>query len=133
MPPADNSRFLVAAAKRRHTEARERCDRVIATAASGTATSTVVAIAAAAGVSRSWLYTQSDLLDAIAQLKTRAAAPGPKVRPASEDSIRRRLETALVRNKELRHQVVELSAQLEAVHGELRRTRTLGTATRVGE
>lgn len=133
MPPADNSRFLIEAAKRRHAEARERCEQVIATAASDSATSTVVAIAAAAGVSRSWLYTQSDLLDAIALLKTRPAGPGPKVRPASEDFIRRRLETALARNKELRHQVADLSAQLEAVHGELRRTRTLGTATRVEE
>ena len=130
MPPADNSRFLIEAAKRRHGEARERCERVIATAASANAPRTVVAIAAAAGVSRSWLYTQGDLLAAIAQLRRRAAGPGPKSRPATEDSIRRRLEAALERNKELRLQVVELTGQLEAVHGELRRTRVLGTPTR---
>jgi hypothetical protein len=126
MPPADNSRFLIEATRRRHTEARERSERAIAAAASGTSESTVVAISQAAGVSRSWLYTQPDLLAAIAQLRTRGSARRSTVRPASDDSIRRRLETALARNKELRRQVDELTGQLEAVHGELRRARAIG-------
>ena len=126
MPPADNSRFLIEASKRRHTEARERSERAIAAAAaSGTSETTVVAISRVAGVSRSWLYTQPDLLAAIAQLRTRGSGRRPTVHPASDDSIRRRLETALAMNKELRRQVTELTRQLEAVHGELRRTRVV--------
>lgn len=125
MPPADNSRFLIEASKRRHTEARERSERAIAAAASGTSETTVVAISRVAGVSRSWLYTQPDLLAAIAQLRTRGSGRRPTVHPASDDSIRRRLETALARNKDLRRQVTELTRQLEAVHGELRRTRVV--------
>ena len=125
MPPADNSRFLVEAARRRHAEARERSERAISAAAGSPNVPTVVAIAKAAGVSRSWLYTQPDLLAAIAQLRTKGSGRRSNVPPASDDSIRRRLDTALARNKELRSQVDGLTRQLEAVHGELRRIRAL--------
>jgi hypothetical protein len=123
MPPADNSRFLVEAARRRHVEARGRCERAISAAADGPTQPTVVAISKAAAVSRSWLYTQPDLLAAIAQLRTGGSGRWSTVEPASDDSVRRRLDTVLARNKELRSQVTELTRQLEAVHGELRRTR----------
>ena len=125
MPPADNSRFLIEATKRRHAEARERSESAIAAAASGTTQPTVVAISQAAGVSRSWLYTQPDLLAAITQLRTRGSGRRSSIQPASSDSTRRRLETALARNKELRRRIDRLTTQLEAVHGELRRTRAI--------
>jgi hypothetical protein len=86
---------------------------------------TVAGLAHAAGVSRSWLYTQADLITAIHQLQHRTPAPertGPQ--PASADSLRRRLDTALTRIKTLRADNAELTRQLETAHGEIRRLRS---------
>jgi Family of unknown function (DUF6262) len=121
MPPADNSRYLAEASRRRHDEARDRAARAIdAAAARGTAV-TVSGIAAAAGVSRSWLYTQDDLRAAIAELmkrrpgrrrgQRRIAAPAPRSIPGQR--------------KKLREDNTDLRRRLEAAHGEIRRLRAL--------
>ncbi|MFD9607361.1 DUF6262 family protein [Streptomyces sp. NPDC059970] len=126
MPPADNARFLVEASKTRSRQARERAEEAIKAAARRDEQPTVVGIANAAGVSRSWLYTQTDLITAINQLQQRA--PGPHRSPrhaASDASLHRRLETALERNRQLRDQVADLTRKLETAHGEIRRLRTL--------
>ncbi|MFJ4013195.1 DUF6262 family protein [Streptomyces sp. NPDC090026] len=88
--------------------------------------SRVVGIANAAGVSRSWLYTQTDLITAINQLQQRAPAPHRSPRHAASDaSLQRRLETALERNRQLREQVADLTQKLEIAHGEIGRLRAL--------
>jgi len=127
MPPADNARFLIEASKQRHQQARHRAQQAIEAAERRGTRPTVVGIARAAAVSRSWLYTQSDLVAAIGQLQQRAPAGSGRSRsaPASDASLRRRLEASLERNKQLREQVADLTARLEAAHGELRRLRTL--------
>ncbi|MFB7032375.1 MULTISPECIES: DUF6262 family protein [unclassified Streptomyces] len=126
MPPADNARFLVEASKARSRQARERAEEAIKTAARRSERPTVVGIANAAGVSRSWLYTQTDLITAINQLQQRAPAPHRAPRHAASDaSLHRRLETALERNRQLRDQVADLTRKLETAHGEIRRLRTL--------
>ncbi|MEU3774250.1 DUF6262 family protein [Streptomyces sp. NPDC032472] len=129
MPPADNSRFLVEASKARSRQARERAEDAIRTAARRSERPTVVGVANAAGVSRSWLYTQTDLITAINQLQQRDPAPHRSLRHAASDvSLQRRLETALERNRQLRDQVADLTRKLETAHGEIRRLRTLTAA-----
>ena len=120
MPPADNSRYLAEASRRRHDQARDRAARAIDAAARRGTASTISGIAAAAGVSRSWLYTQSDLRAAIDTLKQRRPAstrPG-RQGGASDESLRRRLEASLARGKRLREENADLRRRLEAVHGE---------------
>jgi hypothetical protein len=118
MPPADNARFLIEASKQRHQQARQRAQDAI-TAAERRDRPTVVGIADAAAVSRSWLYTQADLITAIRQLQQRTSAGGrTRTLPASETSLQRRLETALERNRRLRAEVADLTARLEAATDE---------------
>jgi hypothetical protein len=127
MPPADNSRYLAEASRRRHDLARDRAAHAIDAAARRGAAVTVSGIAAAAGVSRSWLYTQDDLRAAIAQLVKRGPAPGrlaPSV-SASDESLRRRLEASQASGKRLREDNADLRRRLEAAHGEIRRLRAL--------
>lgn len=126
MPPADNARFLIEASKTRSRQARERAEEAIKASARRSERPTVVGIAHAAGVSRSWLYTQTDLITAINQLQQRAPASRPSTRHAASDaSLHRRLETALERNRQLRDHVADLTRKLETAHGEIRRLRTL--------
>lgn len=129
MPPADNTRFLVEASKARSKQARERAEEAIKAAARRSERPTVAGLANAAGVSRSWLYTQTDLIAAINQLQQRTPAPHGSPRHAATDaSLQRRLETAIERNRQLRDQVAELTRKLETAHGEIRRLRALGAA-----
>jgi hypothetical protein len=124
MPPADNTRHLLAATHARAQQARVRAEAAIAHAARTGDPSTVVAIARAAAVSRSWLYTQPDLITAIGQLQQRRPATtrsGPQ--PATIRSLQTRLEALQQRNTALRAEVRELTARLEAAHGELRQLR----------
>lgn len=126
MPPADNARFLVEASKTRSRQARERAEEAVKAAARRGDRPTVVGLANAAGVSRSWLYTQTDLITAIYQLQQRA--PGPRRSPrhaATDASQQRRLETTLERNRQLRDQVADLTRKLETAYGEIRRLRAL--------
>jgi hypothetical protein len=127
MPPADNSRYLTEASRRRHDQARDRAARAIDTAAGRGTAVTVSGIAAAAGVSRSWLYTQDDLRAAIAELMRRRPAPGRPAPPAaaSDESLRRRLEASQASGKKLREDNADLRRRLEAAHGEIRRLRAL--------
>ena len=73
-------------------------EAAIAAAARAGQPSTVVAIAHAAAASRSWLYTQPDLIDAIGQLQQRRPAPDPlraptRHRPLAADAARGPAET----------------------------------------
>jgi Family of unknown function (DUF6262) len=126
MPPADNSRYLAEASRRRHDQARDRAARAIDAAAARGAAVTVSGIAAAAGVSRSWLYTQDDLRAAIAELmKRRPGRRPPPPAAASDESLRRRLEASQASGKKLREDNTDLRHRLEAAHGEIRRLRAL--------
>jgi hypothetical protein len=127
MPPADNSRYLVQASRQRHQQAREHAEQAIRAASRSDGRPTVAGIAADAGVSRSWLYTQDDLIAAIIEIQRRRPMPGRSGRAtaASDESLRRRLEAALARNKRMSDEIRELQHRLEAAHGEIRQLRTL--------
>ncbi|MBN1173223.1 MAG: hypothetical protein JXA67_13700 [Micromonosporaceae bacterium] len=124
MPPADHTTALAEATRRRAEQARHRAEQTLATAARTGTPTTIAALAKTAGVSRSWIYTQPDLVTAIRQLQHRQPATdrtGPQ--PASVASLRQRLDTALGRIKALRANNAELTRQLETAHGEIRRLR----------
>jgi len=124
MPPADNTASLREAAQRRSRQARERAEKAVTAAYRTREPVMVASIARAAGVSRSWLYTQTDLIAAIDQIKNGAPSPartGPQ--PAATASLQRRLETALLRIKALRGENAELTRRLETAHGEIRKLR----------
>lgn len=94
---ADNTHHVVAAAKRRAEQTRQRA---LATLRRMDATGqrvTFDAVAREAGVSRSWLYSQQDLRAEIERLRRRhpaaTAVPLPPQRQrASEPALLRRLE-----------------------------------------
>jgi Family of unknown function (DUF6262) len=122
MPRADNTRFLVEASHQRSQHTRRLAEQTITAAGQRGQRPTVAGIARTAGVSRSWLYPQGDLIQAINQLQQRRPATtrtGPH--PASVESLQRRLDMAVARNKQLRQQVADLTRRLEAAHGQLRR------------
>src|SRR5438093_1538290 len=124
MPLADNTRYLLEATQRRSADARQRAEDALARAARGRGRVTVVGIAKAAEVSRSWLYPQPDLIDTITRLQQRQPAPTRTgQQPATVASLQNRLDAAHVRNKQLRGQVAELTERLEAAYGEIRALR----------
>lgn len=66
-------------------------------------------VATAAGVSRSWLYDQPELIAAVTQLRERTTtdvAPIPGAQGASNESLRQRLETAYIEIERLRTELM---------------------------
>lgn len=124
MPPADNTAALAEATRRRSERARRDAEKAISAAQRTGDRTSFAAVAKAAGVSRSWLYTQQDLVAAIRRLQDRQPTnerTGPQ--PASVASIQSRLEAALSRIKQLRAENSDLTRRLETAYGEIRRLR----------
>ena len=83
---------------------------------------TVARLAAIAGVSRSWLYGQPDLLDGIGN-RNHSRVGGGRVATdsrASTDSNLRRLELAHDRVTELMKENTQLRDAVARLHGQLR-------------
>lgn len=121
---ADNSHHIVAAARRRTEATRSRAIAAIRTLdATGRAVS-FDAVARTAGVSRSWLYTQPDLREEIDRLRSlrsdRRASLPPARQRASDESLRRRLEAATTRLRQLEEENRQLRDQLARALGEQR-------------
>jgi hypothetical protein len=127
--PAEPISALAESARRRHQQALDSAHRVLREAEASGEPVTYAKIAAAADVSRSWLYTQPDIRAAIDRLRDlngrSTAAPVPTRQRSSAASLVRRLESAHRRNQELSREVAELREQLAAAHGELRALRSL--------
>ena len=86
---------------------------------------TFAGVARAAGVSRSWLYTQPDIRDQIRKMreKTDPAGPAgaiPAAQRATDASLRTRLAAALDRNKQLADDNARLRRQLARALGDQR-------------
>ena len=85
---------------------------------------TFEAVAHHAGVSRSWIYTQTDIKDEIRRLRDQGqhqlSALIPTQQRASDDSLRQRLELANRRNRELADENQRLRRQLAHALGQLR-------------
>ena len=84
---ADNSSHLRAAARLKHETTRQRALEALARLEADGTRVTVTALAKAASVARSWIYTQPDLMERI------AAAPDRPAKPAPNSNDRRILAT----------------------------------------
>src|SRR6516162_6057082 len=128
MSRVDNSRYLVQAAAARKQNARHKASQVIERLDRQGDPITFAAVAAAADVSRSWLYRQPDLRELIDRLRAGNRQPvrTPATQRASDASLRQRLDTARDEIANLRSQNAELRRRLERQLGEQRTRRTTG-------
>jgi Family of unknown function (DUF6262) len=131
---ADNSRHVVAAARRRAAQTRQRAITALRRMDAAGQRITFDAVAREAGVSRSWLYAQDDLRTQIEQLRQRhPAAPAalnpPQRQQASASSLLRRLEAATDRIRRLEADNQQLRDALARALGERRAADVLGRDT----
>jgi hypothetical protein len=88
---------------------------------------TFAGVAQAAGVSRSWLYTQPDISGQIRRLRESTGGAGPAgaipaAQRSTDASLRARLTAALDRNKQLADENARLRRQLAHALGAARRS-----------
>lgn len=116
---------LTEAAARRHELTRSRTIQALRELDRTGTPVTFAGVARAAGVSRSWLYTQPDISGQIRRLRQQANAAGsaggiPAAQRPSDASLRARLTTALDRNKQLADENARLRRQLARALGDQR-------------
>ncbi len=142
MPRADNSHFIIAAARRRAAATHKRALSTLRRMDKAGLPITFDAVAREAGVSRSWLYNQPDLRTEIERLRARRQpstphAPVPDRQRASEPSLLQRLAAATERikhleseNRQLREALAHALGQqrTNAIHGDRRDTPTRKSA-----
>ncbi len=117
---------LAAAAARRHELTRAKAIQALRELDRAGAPVTFASVASAAGISRSWLYTQPDLRGQIQELRNAAAPSGPALparQRASDPSLRARLAVALERNHQLAGENARLRRQLARALGDQRSAR----------
>ena len=124
----DNTAPIIAAARQRHELTRSRAIQALRELDHAGTPVTFAAVAAHAGVSRSWLYAQDDIREQIQRLRDAArpsaSPPVPASQRASDSSLLRRLEAAHAE----RSRLLEERAQLREDNARLRRqiARALG-------
>lgn len=121
---ADNTRFLLQAARDRHEATTTRAHEALRRLDRAGSPVSFRAVAEAAGVSRAWLYRQPDLRAEIDRLRT-GQAPASRPRPpatqrGSDESRQRRVETLLEDNARLRTESTHLHEQVARLLGERR-------------
>ena len=120
---------LSEAAARRHERTRSRAVQALRELDRAGTPVTFAGVAQAAGVSRSWLYTQPDISGQIRRLRQKTNAAGsaggiPASQRATDASLRARLSAALDRNKQLADENARLRRQLARALGDQRSART---------
>jgi hypothetical protein len=120
---------LSEAAVRRHELTRSRAVQALRELDRAGDPVTFAGVAQAAGVSRSWLYTQPDISGQIRKLREktyRAGSAGaiPAGQRSTEASLRARLTAALDRSKQLAADNARLRRQLARALGDQRSART---------
>ncbi|MCT6733812.1 DUF6262 family protein [Rhodococcus qingshengii] len=120
----DNSIHIVTAAKQRHELTRSKAIAALHELDRAGTTISFETVAARAGVSRSWLYTQPDLKHEIVRIRAlhrpqHEKDPPPRQR-ANENSLRQRLDLAVRRNQELVDENQRLRRQLALALGRSR-------------
>lgn len=128
---ADNTAHLRDAAQRRHEQTRARALHALNALREQNDQITVSGLARAAGVARSWIYTQPDIVEAIKTMGDDRPTAARPVRgtESSDASWRQRLELAHDRIKELTNDNAQLRKQLAHAHGQLRAERTTPSKT----
>ena len=116
---------LSEAAARRHELTRSRALQALRELDRAGTPVTFAGVAQAAGVSRSWLYTQPDISSHIRRLRQSGNAAGvPAGQRSTEALLRARLAAALDRNKQLADDNARLRRQLARALGDQRSART---------
>ena len=120
---------LSEAAARRHELTRAKAIQVLRELDRTGTPATFAGVAQAAGISRSWLYTQPDISGQIRRLREKTNGTGsagaiPAGQRASDASLRARLAAALNRNKQLADENARLRRQLARALGDQRSART---------
>ena len=117
---------LSEAAARRHELTRSKAIQALRELDRAGTLVTFAAVAQAAGVSRSWLYTQPDISGQIRRLREKTAGAGaiPAAQRATDASLHARLTAALDRNKQLAGENARLRRQLARALGDQRSART---------
>ncbi|MGH3831617.1 MAG: DUF6262 family protein [Pseudonocardiaceae bacterium] len=124
---ADNSHHVIASARRRAEQTRERAVAALRRLDTTGQTINFDTVAREAGVSRSWLYTQDDLRAEIERPRerrglTRSPATIPDRQRASDASLLRRLEAATTRIRTLNYENKQLRDALAQALGDRRTT-----------
>jgi hypothetical protein len=125
--PADRTPPIVTAARRRRELTRAKAIRALRELERTGAPVSFTSVAQAAGISRSWLYAEHDLRVQIARLREatsgHAKTPAiPASQRASDASLRRRLELAEQRIRQLRSDNDQLRRELSHALGDQRQT-----------
>ncbi|MEG8184608.1 transposase [Nocardia terpenica] len=128
---ADNSHHIVTAARHRATATRRRAVAAIRRMDNAGQQISFDAVARHTKVSRSWLYNQPDLRAEIERLRARQAPSLtehrlPDRQRASDASLRRRLEVATQRNRQLEAENRQLREALAVALGEQRAASIVG-------
>ena len=124
MSSPERAAGLLAAAKDRHDDARRRAVSALRDLDAAGAPVSLASIARAAGVSRSWLYRQSDLRTTIEHLRQTRLDPGrhstPSAQRATTDSLDRQIEALRARYAELQAENRQLREALARKLGQHR-------------
>jgi hypothetical protein len=120
---------LAEAAARRHELTRAKAVQALRELDRAGAPVTFAGVAQAAGISRSWLYTQPDISGQIRRLRQETNAAGPiggipAAQRSTDASLRARLAAALDRNRQLADENARLRRQLARALGDQRSART---------
>ena len=123
MPPERGP--LALAAERKSTDAVARARAAITALHDAGATITFQGVAQHAGVSRQWLYKNTELRAEIEKLRgaQMGARRVPVTQRASDASLRQRNQTLAEDNKRLRAENTDLKAELAVLLGERRAAR----------
>ena len=129
--PADNTRHLLAASRRRAEDTRRRALAALRRMDTTGDPITFEALAREAGISRSWLYAQNDLRGEIQRLRDRHRPRSPTPVPpdrqrASDASLLHRLQAAADRIQRLEDDNRQLRDALAAALGHRRTAAILG-------
>jgi Family of unknown function (DUF6262) len=120
---ADNSHHLVAATRRRREQTLAKARQALQELKDSSQPVTIAGVAARAGVSRAWLYAETDLRQQIEALHVKAITARPAAEPAeraTDASLRQRLALANHRIRELIDNNHQLRDQIAHLHGQLR-------------
>lgn len=122
---ADNSAFIVQAARKRRAAALQRTKDALQRLDKAGATITFQTVAETASVSRAWLYREPILRTEIQRLRSDLQARGTSARPpsaqrASDESLQCRLAAAADEVTRLRDENRRLREQVAKLHGDRR-------------
>ena len=123
MATPDRAAAMVAAAHQRHRDTRRQATETIRSLDADGQPITFAAVAAAAGISRAWLYRDAPIraqIDRLRRSRTTAAPTRPAAERATTDSVRHQLDALRTLHAELRAENQQLRKALAYKLGQQR-------------